>query len=104
MTNIGALLPELYTVYSQDIPPKFPLPNPLVGFPIMGISPFHALMTWRVAKSTDIFSIAEFVSLRTCRIRVNCLSGCGSETGSDLFDIKKCRDNAFLNLQLVNLS
>jgi hypothetical protein len=34
MTNIGARLPELYTVYSQDIPPKFPLPNSPVGFHI----------------------------------------------------------------------
>jgi hypothetical protein len=78
MTNIGARLPELYTVYSQDIPPKFPLPNSLIGFPIARDFTFHALMTWRVEKATENSIVAKYVSL-----------GSGSETGSDLFDIKK---------------
>ena len=41
------------TVYSQDIPPKFPLPKPPIGFSIPRNFTFHALMTWLVEKSTE---------------------------------------------------
>ncbi len=77
------------TVYSQDIPPSFPYPILLQAFPRnFTFSCINGMSCWKIYGHFQ-YRIAESVSLRTCGIRVNCLSGCGSETGSDLIDIKK---------------